>query len=39
MAIARYTKEELKKLIGNTDKERLKNITEDELEEAAKYDR
>jgi|GEM_PF-1995995 len=38
MAIVRYTKEELKKLKGKTDKERLENITEDELEEAAKSD-
>jgi len=38
MAIVRHTKEELKKTQGKTDKERLKNITEKELEEAAKSD-
>lgn len=38
MAIVRHTKEELKKIKGKTDAERLKNITEEELEEAAKSD-
>lgn len=38
MAIVRYTKEELKKMKGKTDEERLKNISEEELEKAAKAD-
>ncbi len=38
MAIKQYTLEELKKLKGKSDLERLKNMTEEELEEAAKSD-
>ena len=38
MTIVRYTKEQIEKMKGKTDAERLKNITEEELEEAAKSD-
>jgi len=38
MAIKQYTLEELKELKGKSDLERLKNMTEEELEEAAKSD-
>lgn len=33
-----YTEEELKKLKSKTDYERLKNMTEEEIEQAAKDD-
>ncbi len=38
MAIVRHTQEELEKMKGQTNEERLKNMTEEEIEEAAKSD-
>jgi len=38
MTIEKYTKDELKKLKDRSDIERLKNMTDEEIEEAAKSD-
>jgi hypothetical protein len=38
MAEKTYTREELKKLKSKTDYERLKNMTDEEIEQAAKDD-
>jgi len=38
MADKSYTEEELKKLKSKTDYERLKNMTDEEIEQAAKDD-
>ncbi len=38
MTMKQYTLEELKKLKGKSDLDRLENMTEKELEEAAKSD-
>ncbi len=38
MAIVRHTQEELDKMKGQTNEGRLKNMTEKEIEEAAKSD-
>jgi len=38
MAIVQYTQEELEKMKGETNEERLKNMTEEEIEEGAKSD-
>ncbi len=38
MTIEKHTKDELKKLKDRSDTDRLKNMTEDEIDEAAKSD-
>jgi len=38
MGIVKYTSEEAKKLKGGSDLERLKHMTEEEIEKAAKED-
>ncbi|MGI9281152.1 MAG: hypothetical protein ACR2PX_16220 [Endozoicomonas sp.] len=38
MAIVRHSQDELDKMKGETNEERLKNLTEEEIEERAKSD-
>ena len=38
MPIVRYTQEELAKMKGRTNEQRLKNMTEEEIETAARSD-